>query len=115
MGKEIGSFYKNNQSKLSTTTLKKPGLSYLYSHKSSASNYTQISILSRLDKKHININQNKNSISNKDDIHSYVTPRGKNYSVQATSTTTHFISLNATFPIASVKLHTTTELPRDGK
>ena len=39
----------------------------------------------------------------------------KNYSVHATSTTTHLNTLNDTLPIVSVKLHTTTELPPAGK
>ena len=39
---------------------------------------------------------------------------GKN-SVQAKSTTTNLTPFNATPPIVSVKLHTTTELPPDGK
>ena len=39
----------------------------------------------------------------------------KNYSVQATSTTTHLTPLHDTLPIPSVKLHTTTELPPSGK
>ena len=39
----------------------------------------------------------------------------KNNCVQATSTTTHLIPLNATLNIASVKLHTTNKLPPDSK
>ena len=38
-----------------------------------------------------------------------------NYSVQATSTTTHLTPFDATLPIASVKLHTTIELSPAGK
>ena len=41
---------------------------------------------------------------NKNDIHSCVTPRKQNYSVQATSTTTCLTPLNATLPIAPVEL-----------
>ena len=39
----------------------------------------------------------------------------KNHIVQATYTTTHLILSNATLTIAYVKLHTTTELPHNGK
>ena len=35
----------------------------------------------------------------------------KNYSVQATSQTTHLTPLNAPLPITTVELHTTTKLP----
>ena len=41
--------------------------------------------------------------------------RGRNDSVQATSTPTHFTSLNATLPIPYIKLHTTTKLSPAGK
>ena len=115
MGKEIGRFYKNNLSKFFTATLKKTFLSSSDSHKSSASNSTRTSILSRFDNKHITTNKNKNKISNTDYIQSCATPQEQNYSVQATSTTTHLTPLNATLTISSVKLHTTTELPPTGK
>ena len=115
MGKDISCFYKDNQSNLSTPTLKKPVLSSSAYHTSSASNSTQTSISFRLDNKHITTNNNKNNISNIDDIQSCVTPRKQNYSVQVTSTPTHLTSLNDTLPIASVKLHTTTKLPPSGK
>ena len=114
MGKEIGRFYKNNRSKLYTPTLKKPVLLSSASHTSSASNSTQTSILYTIDIKEINTNKNKNNISNTYDIHSCVTPQ-KNYSVQTTSPTTHLTPLNTKIPIASVKLHTTTELYPAGK
>ena len=39
----------------------------------------------------------------------------QNYSVQATSTPTGLISLNATLYITSFKLNTTTKLPPAGK
>ena len=114
MGKDIGRLYKNNQSKIPTPTIKKPGLSSSDSHASSASNYTQTCISSRLDNKHITTNQNKNKISNTDDIQSFVTPREKLH-FQATSTPTHLTPLNATLPIPSIKLHTTNKLLPDGK
>ena len=64
MGKEIGSFYKNNQSKISTPTLKKPDLSSSASHKTPASNLTWTYILSQLDDKDIIKNQNNRHTSN---------------------------------------------------
>ena len=111
MGKEIGSFYKNN---ISTPTLQEPVLSYLDSHTSSADNSTQTYILSRLENKHIDTNQSKKNISNTDAIHLSVTPFKKKR-VKATSTTTNFTPLNATLTIASIKLHKTTELNPSGK
>ena len=115
MGKDIGRFYKHNWSKLSTPTLKKPVLLSSSSHTSSASNSTRKYIPSRLDNKHITTNQNKNNISNTDDIQSCVTPCKNNYSVQATYAPTHLNPLNATLPISSVQLYTPIELPSDGK
>ena len=115
MGKDIGRFYKNNRPKLSPPTLKKHVLSYSASHTSYASNSARTSIPYRLDSNHIIINYNKNNTSNKDEIQSCVTPRKKNYSVQATSKTAHLYPLNDTLHIASVKLHTTTKLPPTGK
>ena len=115
MGKDIGCLYKNNQSKLSTPTLKKPVLSSSASRTSSAGNSTRISISYILDNKMITNNYNNNKISNTDDIQSCVTPRKNNYSVQVTSTLTHLTPLDSTLPIPSVKLHTTTKLPPDGK
>ena len=77
MGKEIVCFYKHHWPKLSTPTLKKPILSSSVSHTSSASNSTWTSISSILDNKWINTNQNKNNISNTDDIQYCVTPGKK--------------------------------------
>ena len=98
-----------------TSILKKPALSSSADHKSSASNLKQTSISPQLDNKDISTNQNKNNNSNTDKIHSFVTPRKKNYSVQATSKTTHFTPLNATLYLTSVKLHTTTKLTLTSK
>ena len=109
------SFLKYNRLKLSTPTLKKHCLSYSADHTSSASNSTRKSISSQLDNKKINTNKKKNNASNTYDIHSCVTPRKKNYSVQATSTTTSLTPLNATLPIAPVELHTTKKLLPAGK
>ena len=100
---------------MSAPTLKKAFLSYSSSHTSSEINSTQTSIFSRLDNKHITTNQNKNNISNTDNIHSCVTPQKQNYNVQATCTTTNLTPLNAALHILSVKLQTTTELPPAGK
>ena len=61
MGKEIGRLYKNNQSKISTETLKKYGLSYSAVHTLSASNSTRTPISSQLDNKGISTNQNNNN------------------------------------------------------
>ena len=75
MGKDIGRFYKHNQSKLSAPTLKKYVLSYPDSHTSSESNSTQTSISSKLDNKHITTNHKKNKIPDTDGIQSCVTPQ----------------------------------------
>ena len=115
MRKDIGCFYKNNRSELSTPTLKKPVLSSSASHTSSASNSTRTYILSRLDNKKIITNQNKNNTSNTDDIQPCVTPRKQNYSVHATSTTTHLTPLNDTLHSVSVKLHTETKVLPTGR
>ena len=115
MGKEIGRFFKYNQSKLYTPKIKEPVLLSSASHTSSESNSTQTSISSQLDNKEITTNKNKNNTSNTYDIHSCVTPRKQNYSVQATSTTTNLTSLNATLYLTSVKLHRTTKLSLTGK
>ena len=115
MGKDIDHFYKHNQLKLSTPTLNKPVLSPSDSNTSSASNSTRTSIWYRLDNKHISTNHNKNNISNKDYIQSYVTPRKQNYSFQDKYTPTNLTQLNATLPITSVKLHTTAKLSPAGK
>ena len=77
MGKEIGRFSKIFYSKLSTSTLKKPVISYSAAHTSSASKLTGTFISSQLDNKDITTNQNKNNTSNTDDIHSCVTPQNK--------------------------------------
>ena len=115
MDKEIGRLCKNNRSKSSTSTLKKPGLTSSACHTSSASNSTRTSILPRLDNKHITTNQNKNNVSNIDEIQSCVTSQKQNYIVQSTSKPTHLTTLNATLPIPCAKLHTTIKLPPDGR
>ena len=111
MGKDIGHFSKYNRSKISPPTLKKPRLSFSAAHTSSASNLERIYISSQLDKKDITTNQDKNKTSNIDDIHSCVTPRKQNYSVQATSTTTRLKPLHTTLNIAPIELHTPKHYP----
>ena len=75
MGKDIGRLYKKIDSKLSTPTLKKPGLSSPASHTSSEGNSTQTYISPRLDNEHITTNQNKNNITTTYDIQSCVIPQ----------------------------------------
>ena len=72
MGKEIGRSFKYNWSKISTPTLKEPVISSSAAHTSSASNSTKKFISSQLDNKDITTNQNKNKISNTDNIHSCI-------------------------------------------
>ena len=54
-------------------------------------------------------------ISNTDDIHSCVTPRKQNISVQTTSTPLRLKQLITTLPLALVELPKTTQLPPVGK
>ena len=109
------SFLRKYSDKFIHSNAGKPVLYYSASHKYSASNSTQTSISSRLNNKHITTNKKNNNILNKDDIQSCVTARKQIYSVQATYTTTRLAPLNASLPIAYVKLHTRTELPHAGK
>ena len=85
MGKEIGRSFKYNQSKISNPKLKKPVLSYSDAHTSYTSNLTRTIISSKLEDEDSNEIQNKTDTSNTDDIHSCITSRKQNYSVQATS------------------------------
>ena len=115
MVKDIGSIYKYNQPKKSTTAFKKPVLSSSADHAISASISTGTSISSQLDNKYIFTDKNKNSTSNTNDIHSCLTPQKQNYSVHVTSTTTSLTSLNTTLPIAFVEFHKTKQLLPSGK
>ena len=115
MVKDIGCLYKYNRPTQSTPTFKKLVLYSSADNVSSASNSTGTSISSQFDNKYITTNQNKNNISNTNDIHSCVTPRKKHYSVQDTSTTTRLTPLNTTLHIAPVELHKTKKLPQAGK
>ena len=101
--------------KTSTPTLKKPVLSSSAGHTSSASNLTRTFISSKLDNEDSTEIKNKKDTSNADDIHSCVTPREKDYSVQATPTSPRLTLLNATLPIVPVDLQKTTKLPPVGK
>ena len=102
-------------SKISTPTLNKSVLSSSSSHTSSESNLTRASISYQLDNKDITKNQNNNNTSNKYYIHSCVTPRKQNYSIQATQKPPCLTPLNTTLTIAHVELHKTKQLPPDGK
>ena len=75
MGKKIGRSFKYNRSKISTPTFKKPVLSSSAVHTLYASNFTGTSSSSKLNNKDITTNQNKNNMSNIDDMHSCVTSR----------------------------------------
>ena len=102
MGREIGRSYKYNRSKIFTPSLKKLVLSSSAAHTLSAGNSTPTSISPQLDNKENTTNQIKNNTSNTDEIHSCVTSRKQNYSVQATSTPPRLTSLNTTLTIAHV-------------
>ena len=104
MFKEIFRLYNHNQTKKSTPTFKKPIQSSSATHVSPASNLTGTSISSKLDNRDITTDQNNNNTSNTDEIHSCVTTRKNNYSVQATS-------LNTTLPIVPIELHKKTSYP----
>ena len=101
--------------KISTPTLKKPVLSSLAAHTSSASNFTWIFISSHLDNEDSTAIQNKKETSNTDEIHSFVTPGKQNYSVQATYAPPRLTLLNTTPPITPVELNTTKQLLPVGK
>ena len=115
MGKDIGCSYKHNRPKSSSPTLKKPILS------SSANHTLCITISNPLITSHPRqhkgsaSNQDKVKISNTDDIHSCVTPKRHNISVQVTSTPPRLTPLITTLPILPVELPKTTQLPPLGK
>ena len=115
MGKEIGRSFKYNRSKISTPTLKKPVLSSSANHTSSSSNLKRTIISSQLENEDSTAIKNTSDISNVDDIHSCVTPRKQNTSVQDTSTPPCLTPLINTLPIAPAELPKTTELPPVGK
>ena len=114
-GKDIGRSYKYNRSKISSPTLKKPVLSSSANHTSYTTNSTPTIMSHQLQQKDSNSIQNTVNISNKDDIHSCVTPQKQNISVQATSTPPRLTPLITTLPLLPVELPKTTYLPPLGK
>ena len=69
MGKEIGISYKYYRSKLSTTTLKKPVLSFSANHTSYITNLTPTIMSHQLQHKDSISIQNTVDVSNTDDTH----------------------------------------------
>ena len=115
MGKDIFGSYKYNRSKIPTPTLNKPILSSSANHTSYTTSLLQTIISSQLENKDSTAIQNTSDISNKDEIHSCVTPRKQNISVQAISTPPCLTPLITALPLAPVELTKTTELPTVGK
>ena len=111
MGKDIGRSFKYNRLKISTTTLKKPILSYLVDHTLYTGNLTRTSISSQIDNKYSTTILNIVDILNTDDIYSCVTPRKQNISVQATLTPPRLTPLITNLRLAPVELPKITELP----
>ena len=118
MGKEIGCSFKYSQPKSSSLTLKKPVLSYTANHTSCITISNQPVTSHPCQHKCSASNQDRINISNTDDIHSCVTPKMYNISVQATSTPPRLTPLITTLPILPilpVELLKTTQLPPLGK
>ena len=115
MGKEIGCSYKYYRSKISNPTLKKPVLSSSAKHTSYTTNSTPTIMSYKLQHKDSNSIQKTVDISNTDDIHSCVTPRKQNISVQVTSTPPRLTPLITTLPLLPVELPKTAHLPPLGK
>ena len=103
MGKEIGHSFKYNRSKISTPTLKKPVLSSSANHTSYTTNLSRTIISSQLENEDSTAIQNMSEILNTYDIHSCVTPKKQNTSVQATSTPPRLTPLITTLPLAPVE------------
>ena len=102
MGKEIGRSLKYKQPKSSSLTLKKPVFSSTANH-TSCITISNPSITSHpRQNKGIASNQDKINISNTDDIHSCVTTKKHNISVQAISTPPRLTPLITTLPILPV-------------
>ena len=115
MGKEIGRLYKYNRPKSSSPTLKKPVLSSSANHTSCITISNPPIMFHPCQHKGSASNQDKVNISNTDDIHSYVTPKIHNISVQATSTPPCLTPLITTLSILPVELPKTTQLSPLGK
>ena len=71
MGKDIGSSYKYNRSKIPTRTLKKPILSSSANHTSYTTSLSQTVISSQLENEDSTEIQNTSKILNTDNIHSH--------------------------------------------
>ena len=115
IGKDIGRSFKYNQSKISSPTLKKPVLSSPANHASYTTNSTPTIMSHQLQHKDSTSIQKTANISNTDDIHSCVTPRKNNISVQDTYTPPNLTPLITTLPLLPVELPKTTHLPPLGK
>ena len=114
-GKDIVCFYKHNRPKSSSPTLKKPVLSSTANHTSCITVSDQPVTSQPCQHKDSASNQDKVNISNTDDIHSCVTPKRHNISVQATSTPPRLAPLITTLPILPIEVPKTTHLPPRGK
>ena len=115
MGKEIGCFYKHNQQKTSSPTLKKPVILSLANHTSYTTNSTPTIMFHQLQHKDSTSIQNTVNISNTDDINSCVTPQNQNISVQDTTTPPRLTPLNTNLPLLPVEIPKTTRSPQLGK
>ena len=115
MGKEIGRSYKYNRPKSSSLTLMKPVLSSS-AHHTSCITISNPPIMSHpRQHKGRASNQDKVNISNTDYIHSCVTPKRNNISVQATSTPPRLTPLITNLPILPIELPKIIQLPPLGK
>ena len=110
MVKDIGRSYKYNRLEISTPTLKKPALSSSENYTPYITSLSQTIISYQLENKDSTAIQNTSDISNTDDIHSFVTPKTQNYSVQATSTLPRLTPLITTLPLAPLAPTKRTEL-----
>ena len=121
VGKDMGKFYKYNQSQLSTSYLKATVSSSSDSQTLSATKSTITSVPSATDKNKNNsvfysqnTIQNDGSITNNDDIH-YFKKQEKNYRIPTTSTPNHCTQLFVTTSAIILNVHTPTILPPVGK
>ena len=111
MGKDVGRSFKYKRPKSSSTTLKKPVLSSTANHTSCITVSNQPVTSQPCQHKGSASNQDKVNISYTDDIHSCVTPKRNNISVQATSIPPHLTPLITTLPILPIEVPKTTHLP----
>ena len=115
MGKKIGRSFRYNRPKSSNLILKKPVLSSSANHTSCITISNPTITSHPCQHKGSASNKYKVNISNTDDIHSCVTPKRHNISVQAKSTPPRLTPLITTLPILPVELPKTTQLPPLGK